>query len=186
VPTKSEGLVSLVCAETAFAETALVDEAAREGKHRMPAPAINIKQARSPGNFPGTAPDFNRVTGSSLCMKNTAFDALVAASWVRLSLGLAPSGSGSFRVWLVRKHVFVQSFTSLHASYVVWRWQSVTSITRDRRPIPRPCLGLPRLCFSQIPLLCRGQVDFSISGPYAQPQTEHLCSGKDEAELPEC
>jgi hypothetical protein len=44
----------------------------------MPAPSINIKQARSPGNVPGTAPFGVRITGPRSCMTNTAFDAHVA------------------------------------------------------------------------------------------------------------
>jgi hypothetical protein len=46
----------------------------------MLAPSINIKQARSPGNFPGAASIGNRVTGTSLCMENTALGALIASS----------------------------------------------------------------------------------------------------------
>jgi hypothetical protein len=42
----------------------------------MLAPSINIKQTRSPGCFPGAALIGNRVTGPSLCMKNTALKEL--------------------------------------------------------------------------------------------------------------
>ena len=54
--------------------------------HRMLAPSINIKQARSPGLFPGTAPISNCATGLSLCMKNTALCALIASLLNRCSI----------------------------------------------------------------------------------------------------
>jgi hypothetical protein len=55
----------------------------------MLAPSINIKQARSPSNFPGAAPISNRVTGPALCMKNTALCDLIATSENRCTnLGL--------------------------------------------------------------------------------------------------
>jgi hypothetical protein len=46
----------------------------------MPAPKINSKHARSPGNFPGAAWIGNSVTGLFFFMQNTALDALVASS----------------------------------------------------------------------------------------------------------
>jgi hypothetical protein len=46
----------------------------------MLAPSINIKQTRSTGNFPGAALMSNRVTGPTLCMKNTALCDLIATS----------------------------------------------------------------------------------------------------------
>jgi hypothetical protein len=48
----------------------------------MLAPSINDKNARSPVHFPGAAPFGDRVSGPSLCMKNTALDALDTTSSV--------------------------------------------------------------------------------------------------------
>ena len=48
--------------------------------HSMLAPSTNIKQARNPEHFAGAAPIDKRVTGLSICMKNTALGALIASS----------------------------------------------------------------------------------------------------------
>jgi hypothetical protein len=47
----------------------------------MPAPTIDTKKARGPGNLPGAASIGNRLTGPTLFMKNTALDAFIAFSW---------------------------------------------------------------------------------------------------------
>jgi hypothetical protein len=108
----------------------------------MLAPSINIKQARSPGLFPGAAPIAIRVTGLSLCMKNTALGALIASSVkscssvavVELgdSLSVPPARHQIRRTTLLRKLRLCGA--SLHAvkitfpSYV----RAVMSITHDK------------------------------------------------------
>jgi len=61
-----------------LAGLAFAGGAASAVAHRIAAPSVNIKQARSPGIFPEAALNGNLVTGLSLCMKNTALAALIA------------------------------------------------------------------------------------------------------------
>jgi hypothetical protein len=75
------GAASLAFEAATFATGAELGAwAASEVAHNMLTPSVNIKQTRSPENRTGAAPINNRVTGHSLCMKNTALCDLIAAS----------------------------------------------------------------------------------------------------------
>jgi hypothetical protein len=105
----------------------------------MLAPSINIKQARSPGNLPGAAPIGNRVTGTSLCIENTALVALVASSvnivsqarWLKQHFPIRKAGSAAGSCdTLLWNELFVRSITSHAECYGLSRSITVIFITR--------------------------------------------------------